>query len=427
MHLPRISELDYAPITGTGAADLAIGVAAADIQGTVKRDNDTPVVVKGPRGDQPDEDPLDELKPELLMPMGGHFYAFNSPASVATAGLVALILDYNSDLADFNNKAAGSVKDLLIRSAESKGTADTLVAYPEDSPTWDDRWGFGEIDAYEAFSNLSDGRQGGTTDLTFLGFDGSSHPSTPWYFSSAIGTQSERMNESIVSSVPDVIFTQLINKGTQDAENVKVSFGFYPITAGIPTFYIIGSKIVDVPAGETVPVEIDWVPPDLGNGEEHGCISVTIDYGYDTDFSNRSNFAQRNVQVKRTSSPAVFDFRVENPLPTKATIQLKVTNNNPGWDLDLSEVSFVMETTECAKKIKATATPDSSVADGAEAVFFVGAIVRPWGSEELIEVGGVALKAIHEIPFLPPINPPIVPPVVDPGNILRPDLGNLLR
>ena len=121
--------------------------------------------------------------------------------------------------------------------------------------------------------------------------------------------------------------------------------------------------------------------------------------------------------------PALFDFRVENPVPTKATMYLDAVNNNPGWDFALSETNFVMETTDCARTIRATATPGTSVPDGAEALFFVTARARPWGKEELIEVGGVALKAVHEYPRMQTITPP----TAGPGNIIRPDLGNLFR
>ena len=384
------------PVVTPGAATRAIAVNAADINGTVSRGNDTAPLTRGPRADDGDLDQLDELKPEVCFPMGDYWLATNSTATAATAGLVALAMSYNSDLRDFDNKAAGSLKDLLIRSAEAKGGADTTVAYPQAAATWNDQWGFGEIDAFTAFSNLSNGSQGGIADLTFLGFDGSGHPSTPHYHSHAVETQSGRLGENVTSFVPDTIYARLYNNGPGAANNVRVSFGFYPWTAGIPTFYDIGSKVVSIPASADQVVSIDWTPPGLSAGEDHGCILVTIDYGYDTDFSNKSNFAQKNVRIERTGSPATFTFRVENPLPARATMTLKAINNNRDWKFTLSETSFVMETSDCAREVQATAEPGASVKEGADVLFYVTLYARPYGKEKEVEVGGVALRAINE-------------------------------
>ncbi|HWO99602.1 MAG TPA: S8 family serine peptidase [Methylococcus sp.] len=121
-----------------GAATRALAVATADIHNTVDRANDTATTVQGPRANDGDTDLLDELKPEVVFPMGGSTWLpTNSAATAATAGLAALAFGYNSQLTDFDNKAAGNVKDLLIRSAEAKGTADTAVVYPQAAATWD--------------------------------------------------------------------------------------------------------------------------------------------------------------------------------------------------------------------------------------------------------------------------------------------------
>ena len=268
------------------------------------------------------------------------------------------------------------------------------MAYPKATATWDQYWGFGEIDAFAAFTNISPQAQNGRTDLTFKGFDNSAHPSSPWYYSRALQTQSERDGNNIRAGIADKVFARVYNDGPQDAVRVRISFGFYPFTAGIPKFYDIGSKVIDIIKDTPQDVSVDWTPPALPDGEDHGCILVTIDYGYDTDFSNGSNFAQKNIRVQSTSSPARFDFRVENTLPLKATIKLEVTNNTQGtWDLSLSELEFIMEINSCARNIQATATPLVPMALGTEALFFVTAFARPWGLEEWIEIGGVALKA----------------------------------
>ena len=148
-----------------GAADSAITVSAADIANTVNRDDDDAPYVMGTRLSDHDFNTIDELKPEVVFPTGGAKWPVsNSVATAATAGLVALILDYNEDLADFDNKASGSVKDLLIRSAEYKESRfDEDIEwtdYPNGRSTWDEMWGFGEIDAFQAFIRLSNGQQG---------------------------------------------------------------------------------------------------------------------------------------------------------------------------------------------------------------------------------------------------------------------------
>jgi hypothetical protein len=242
--------INNAPVTGTGAATRAIGVSAANIMNTVDRGDDVAPYVRGPRMDDGDMDLLDELKPEVIMPTGeSDTRVSNSIATAMTSGLVALILEANSGMRNFDNKASGSVKDLLIRSAEPKGTADTTVAYPRSTPTWDQYWGFGEIDAFEVFQYLSGQVETGRTDLTFMGFDNTAHPSSPWYYSHAVETQSERDGRNIEAGVPDRIFARVYNNGSQDAHNVRVSFGFYPFTAGIPKFYDIRSVVTDIEGG----------------------------------------------------------------------------------------------------------------------------------------------------------------------------------
>ncbi len=388
------SNANDAPVTGPGAATRAIGVSTANITDTVDRADDVAPYVQGPRMSDDDMDQLDELKPEVIMPTGeSGTMVSNSIATAMTSGLVALILQHNADLRNFDNKASGSVKDLLIRSAEPKGTADTTVEYPRSTPTWDQYWGFGEIDTFEAFRYLSAQVETGRTDLTFMGFDGTSHPSSPWYYSHAVETQSERDGRNIEAGVPDRIFARVYNNGPQNAHNVRVSFGFYPWTAGIPKFYDIGSVVTDIERFRDKNVSIDWTPPTLPAGEAHGCILVTINYGLDSDFSNGSNFAQKNIRVLPASSPAVFAFRVENPLPTKARIELKVRTEHKEWTIKLSETSFTMEPYECARTVQATVEPSARVKPGTEALFFVTAYATAMGQEKGLEIGGVALKA----------------------------------
>lgn len=235
---------------------------------------------------------------------------------------------------------------------------------------------------------------------------GPPHPSTPWYYSHAIETQSGRNRDNITSGVPDRIFAKIRNNDSAAANRVRVSFGFYPFTAGIPTFYDIGSVVVDLPGSMDREVSIDWIPPVMTAGDEHGCLVVTIDYGYDKKFANRSNSAQKNVRVERTSSPAEFDFRVENTLPTKANIHLEVENQIDGWEMKLSEYDFVADPAECARTIRAVVTPTRQHTEGMEALFFVSAYAAELGTEKYKPIGGVALKTLYgkDTTVRPPTN-----------------------
>ncbi|MCL5998485.1 MAG: S8 family serine peptidase [Chloroflexi bacterium] len=372
-------------ISYPGAASWAITVAAADPKDTAERADDVIAnSTSGPRDDDKDADPLDELKPEVA----ASSCCATSSAAARVSGLSALILQKAPDI------NPGSLRDLLIRTAEDRAGADTNVVYPKDKPSWDNAWGYGLVDAFEVMNNLKKG-----PDLTFVGFDGSPHPSSPWYYSHAIQTHSERNMKNIVGGVPDKVFAQVLNQGTQNALNVRVTFGFYAFSASIPKFHEIGAVLVPtVPAGKSLEVGLDWVPPILPTGQEHGCIVVTIDYGLDGDFANMSNFAQKNVQVKASSSPATFMFNLENPLPTTARLDLEVTADPSTkadlstWYIELTDVTMV-PLGRCGRKIQATVLPPEGTPSGTEALFYVTAIASGEGFEKK-EVGGVALKVV---------------------------------
>jgi hypothetical protein len=378
-------------ITSPGAASRAISVTAADPMNTVTRTDDAVNVgARGPRNDDNDDDFLDELKPDIATPS----CCGTSPASARTSGLVALILQQVPGI------NPGSVKDLLIRTAEDKDGADTTYLYPEDVPTWDELWGYGETDAYNALVvHQPSSEQAGKTDLTFLNFDGTSHPSDPWYESKAVTTDSLDRGSSVQAGVRDVIRARIYNPGPNEAKHVKVSFGFYPFTAGIPKFYDIGSVLVDsIASGGDRVVTYDWTPPELPEGEDHGCLLVSIDYGYDTKYTDRSNMAQKNLQIRSTGSPASFAFRVENTLPTAARMELRVLpedlEKNTKWRITLSETSFTMQPHDCARIITATIEPKDK---GPDALFHISVYATPLSNpKERIEIGGVGLKAVYK-------------------------------
>jgi len=333
------------------------------------------------------------LKPELVI----HSYA-SSPAAARTSGLTALILQRSPDI------TPGSVKDLLIRSAEDRDGSGVQINYPADIPTWDEAWGFGLVDGYQAVIQL----ERKDADITFIGFDGSAHPNQPWYYSAAIETDSQRNGKNPTEGVQDKIYTQIINKGPNVAKNVRVNFAFYPFTIGVTDyndkFYDIGSVIIPELNPNAAPkiVSIDWTPPKRIVQENHGCIRVTIDYGYDAAYGDMSNVAQKNVWIEQVNSPAFFTFRVENPLPNEALIQLNVTSDYPTWNVSLSETAFIMKQGDCARVVTAKVDPPHDVTPGSSAIFFIGGTATPF-IEPVIkikppqvptqDIGGVALVA----------------------------------
>ena len=391
-------------VTYPGVASQVIAVSAADVKGTIDRDNDEPAFVVGPvTGGAAGR--LESLKPELIIPTGEEDTPVsNSIATAQAAGLTALILQSNLGFMNPENRAVGSVKDLLLRTAEEKGIPDTGIIYPQVSPSWNRSWGFGEVDAFETFNYRMPG-QAELTDLTFLGFDGSSPPYDPYYYSYAIETQSERNGINIQSDVPDRIFARVYNNGTHTARSIRVNFGFYPFTAGIPTFYDIGSQIIpELESGDNTVVSMDWVPPDMPDGEDHGCLFLSIDYGFDNRFSEGSNFAQKNVRVSNTGSPALFTFRVENTLPSRARIHLDVTPKDTGWGVSLSDNDFEMDPEDCARSITVKTSPPGGINPGTETLFFITAYATAQGTDKPVDIGGVALKA-RVVPVTPTGSP----------------------
>jgi hypothetical protein len=370
-----------------GTASWAITIGAADPGTTVNRNDDViNISTHGPRTDDGDQDKMDELKPEVANSSDSG----TSPATARASGLAALLFQRAPDI------NPGSLKDLLIRTAEDlDSTADTNIKYPDNTPTWDKKWGFGLIDAFEAVDKL---KNPNASDLTFIGYDGSTHPSSPWYYSRSLKIKRQGKEvEDIIAQKPHIIYARVLNNSSQSVSNVRVNFAFYQFTAGIPRFYDIGSDFISmINANGIFETSINWTPPTLKAGYDHGCILVTIDYGYDSKFSNMSNFAQKNVKVKATSSPATFTFHVENPLPVDARIDLKVTTDHKDWSVKLSESSFMLTNHDCARTIKATVEPLAGVKPGTEALFFVTAYATERGQEQAVDIGGVALKARFE-------------------------------
>jgi len=151
-----------------GSGSLAITVGATDDINSVDRSDDTVAGYssRGPRRDNGDSNPLDELKPEISAPgtniiqaegcvtSGGcsnllsdasqnGYTGRGSGTSYATpsvSGIIALMLEINPDLTPLE------VKEIIKFTAERRGPA----TQPDVDPFWNRDFGWGMADAYEA-------------------------------------------------------------------------------------------------------------------------------------------------------------------------------------------------------------------------------------------------------------------------------------
>ena len=155
-------------LSGMGSSDLSITVGATDDVNTITRDDDTIASYssRGPRRDNGDNNPLNELKPEITAPgtniiqaegcvtQGGcsnlisdassnTYTSRGSGTSYATpsvSGILALMIEANPDLDPFE------MKEILKFTAERKGEP----TQPDVDPYWNRDFGWGIVDAYKA-------------------------------------------------------------------------------------------------------------------------------------------------------------------------------------------------------------------------------------------------------------------------------------
>ena len=156
-------------LSGMGSSDLSLTVGATDDLNTVNREDDTIAGYssRGPRADNGDGNPLNELKPEISAPgsniiqaegcvtsgtcnnlLGGDaadngYTGRGSGTSYATpsvSGIMALMLEANPDL------SPAEVKEIIKLTAERRGEA----TQPDVDPFWNRDFGWGMVDAYEA-------------------------------------------------------------------------------------------------------------------------------------------------------------------------------------------------------------------------------------------------------------------------------------
>jgi len=166
--------------TGLGAASKVITVGATDDQDTIDRSDDiiASYSSRGPRKDNGDADPCDELKPDVCAPgtgitqaefdrlgdgSGNGYGSRGSGTSYATplvAGVVALMLEANREL------TPAIAKEALRASAERQLNASNY----ELDPFWNKDFGWGVVDAYEACRMVERIEDMGSVDVGLQSF-----------------------------------------------------------------------------------------------------------------------------------------------------------------------------------------------------------------------------------------------------------------
>ena len=169
-------------LSGMGSSDLSVTVGATDDQNTIDREDDTIAGYssRGPRRNNADGNPLNELKPEVTAPgtniiqaeacvtsgtcnnfLGGDasdngYTGRGSGTSYATpsvSGIMAMMIEANPDL------SPAEIKEILKLTAERKGEPSA----PDVDPFWNRDFGFGMVDAYAAVSMAFDLKYQGLT------------------------------------------------------------------------------------------------------------------------------------------------------------------------------------------------------------------------------------------------------------------------
>jgi len=147
-------------MTGMSASTRSIAVGALDDQNTITRVDDVVASysTRGPRHDDHDDYPYDELKPDVSAPgtningvvyenrgdgSGGGYGGRGSGTSYATpyvAGVAAIMLEANPDL------SPDVLREILRMTAERRGEPE----FPTLDPFWNGDFGWGMVDAYNA-------------------------------------------------------------------------------------------------------------------------------------------------------------------------------------------------------------------------------------------------------------------------------------
>ena len=156
-------------LSGMGSSSLSITVGATDDMNTVNRDDDTIAGYssRGPRRDNGDTNPINEMKPDVTAPgsniiqaeacvttgscinsvngdASGNGYtdrgSGTSYATPAVSGVIALMMEVNDELGPLE------IREILRSTATRMGPA----SQPEHDPHWNEDFGWGLVDAHDA-------------------------------------------------------------------------------------------------------------------------------------------------------------------------------------------------------------------------------------------------------------------------------------
>ncbi len=180
---------DNEGLSGMGSSSLSITVGATDDQNTINRTDDTVAGYssRGPRSDNGDGNPINELKPDISAPGSNIIQAEGcvssggcnnnipgqdasentytgrgsgtSYATPAVTGVIALVMEANPDLDPLQ------IREVLKQTAERRGDP----TQPDVDPYWNRDFGWGMVDARAAVElafHLSDTNQSNDIDWT---------------------------------------------------------------------------------------------------------------------------------------------------------------------------------------------------------------------------------------------------------------------
>ncbi|MEC7601752.1 MAG: S8 family serine peptidase, partial [Candidatus Thermoplasmatota archaeon] len=180
---------DNEGLSGMGSSSLSITVGATDDQNTIDRTDDTVAGYssRGPRSDNGDGNPINELKPDISAPGSNIIQAEGcvssggcnnnipgqdasentytgrgsgtSYATPAVTGVIALVMEANPDLDPLQ------IREVLKQTAERRGDP----TQPDVDPYWNRDFGWGMVDARAAVElafHLSDTNQSNDIDWT---------------------------------------------------------------------------------------------------------------------------------------------------------------------------------------------------------------------------------------------------------------------
>jgi hypothetical protein len=352
------------------------------------------------------------LKPDLAAPgtdiasaLGGtangyHKLTGTSMASPHVAGAAALLLSWKPEL------PPGAIKDLLKRTAFQ--TPDYVAqgpSFPGIDGRYNIRWGYGLLDVYQAAFQL----QFGITDVGFPSCAGANldypnnrlcklvglDPTDVWDNDTDIILRDDPPTQG----EPNLITVNVRNFGGSAADNITVTVTAAPCTTGGHNFSLVGSKTISTIAPHTTSfVSIPWTP---ALGLVHQCIKATIDYAFDTDFTD--NATQRNIYQVKTASPAVASFYVGNPYNETSTVSLKLTTDfgtQTNFNPTLSETNFTLTPLDCARLETLQFFSPPGVAIGTTGTVRVAATLLSPHHTNPVPVSGVTFKLVRVAPGL---------------------------